>query len=115
MESGRVRGNISGLFHSFFMPHGISIDPQGDVWLTDVALHQAFRYVKNNFAQADLVLGERFVPGSDEGHFCKPTDVAIASTGVIFISDGYCNSRVVQFSPSGEYLTEMGEDGERES
>lgn len=55
------------------MPHGISVDPQGNVWLTDVALHQAFRFKKNNFDQADLVLGEKFVPGSDDSHFCKPT------------------------------------------
>lgn len=58
---------------SFFMPHGLSVDPQGNIWLTDVALHQAFRYVKNNFVQPDLVLGERFVPGNDRSHFCKPT------------------------------------------
>lgn len=55
------------------MPHGISVDPQGNIWLTDVALHQAFRYKKNNFDQPDLVLGEKFVPGSDDKHFCKPT------------------------------------------
>lgn len=92
----------------FFMPHGISVDPQGNIWLTDVALHQAFRYKKNNFDQPDLVLGEAFIPGSDDKHFCKPTDVAIASTGVIYISDGYCNSRVVIFSAIGQYLAEIG-------
>lgn len=91
----------------FYLPHGISVDPQGNLWLTDVALHQAFRYKNNNFEQADLVLGERFVPGSDHGHFCKPTDVAVASTGTVYISDGYCNSRIVVFTPNGHYLTEF--------
>ena len=37
----------------------------------------------------DLVLGERFVPGSDTRHFCKPTDVAVLSTGEFFVSDGF--------------------------
>lgn len=93
---------------TFFMPHGISVDPQGNIWLTDVALHQAFRYKKNNFVSADLVLGEKFVPGTDDKHFCKPTDVAISSSGVVFIADGYCNSRVMVFSAAGKYLAEMG-------
>ena len=36
-----------------------------------------------------LVLGEKFKPGNDEGHFCKPTDVAVASTGEFFVGDGF--------------------------
>jgi len=86
------------------------VDPVGNIWLTDVALHQAFRYKKSNFVAPDLVLGEKFVPGSDEKHFCKPTDVAIASSGVVYISDGYCNSRIVIFSASGKYLAEIGQN-----
>jgi DNA-binding beta-propeller fold protein YncE len=30
----------------FYMPHGITIDHQGNVWVTDVAMHQVFK-VKN--------------------------------------------------------------------
>jgi hypothetical protein len=30
----------------------------------------------------------RFEPGSDKSHFCKPTSVAVARTGQIFIADG---------------------------
>ena len=37
----------------------------------------------------NLILGERFEPGSDSKHFCKPTDVAVFSTGEFFVSDGY--------------------------
>jgi peptidylamidoglycolate lyase len=55
------------------MPHGISIDPQGNIWLTDVALHQVFRFKRDQLNEPDLVLGERFVPGDDSKHFCKPT------------------------------------------
>jgi len=40
-------------------------------------------------SQPDLILGEQFVPGSDKEHFCKPTDVAVLSTGEFFVSDGY--------------------------
>ncbi|KAB1281669.1 Peptidyl-glycine alpha-amidating monooxygenase [Camelus dromedarius] len=30
-------------------------------------------------------------------------------TGTIYVSDGYCNSRIVQFSPSGKFVTQWGE------
>jgi len=35
-----------------------------------------------------LVLGEKLVPGSDDTHFCKPTDVAVANNGDFFVADG---------------------------
>jgi len=56
-----------------------------------------------------LELGVKFTPGNDHSHFCKPASVAVdAATGVIFVADGYCNSRVVVFSPTGEYVMEQG-------
>ena len=55
-----------------------------------------------------LELGVAFSPGNDQSHFCKPASVAVdAVTGVVFVADGYCNSRVVLFSPTGEYLMEQ--------
>lgn len=90
------------------MPHGISFDKEGDVWITDVALHQVFRFKRDNLEKPDLVLGEAFVPGSDNKHFCKPTDVAISSSGIAYISDGYCNSRIVIVSPSGQVIGQIG-------
>ena len=55
-----------------------------------------------------LELGVAFSPGSDHNHFCKPASVAVdAETGVVFVADGYCNSRIVLFSPTGEYLMEQ--------
>lgn len=56
-----------------------------------------------------IVLGEAFVPGSDENHFCKPTDVAVDPvSGNIYVSDGYCNRRILKFSPNGKYLKQWG-------
>ena len=40
-------------------------------------------------SNASLVLGEALQPGSDDTHFCKPTDVAVAPNGEFFVSDGY--------------------------
>ena len=70
------------------MPHGISVDAAGNVWVTDAALHQVFRFPSGDTSKPDLVLGEPFVPGSDRQHFCKPTDVAVSSSGIAYIRSG---------------------------
>jgi hypothetical protein len=39
--------------------------------------------------------GHAWQPGADKHSFCKPTDVAVLSDGTAFVSDGYCNSRLL--------------------
>ncbi|XP_051010372.1 peptidyl-glycine alpha-amidating monooxygenase isoform X9 [Acomys russatus] len=94
----------------FYLPHGLSIDKDGNYWVTDVALHQVFKLDPHSKEGPLLILGRSMQPGSDHNHFCQPTDVAVdPSSGAVFVSDGYCNSRIVQFSPSGKFITQWGE------
>lgn len=51
-----------------------------------------------------LTIGERFQPGGGQTRLCQPTAVAVASSGQVFVADGYCNHRVLQFSPRGRLL-----------
>ncbi|XP_045855590.1 peptidyl-glycine alpha-amidating monooxygenase isoform X15 [Meles meles] len=98
----------------FYLPHGLSVDKDGNYWVTDVALHQVFKLDPNGEGSPLLVLGRSMQPGSDQNHFCQPTDVAVdPDTGTIYVSDGYCNSRIVQFSPTGEFITQWGEESSR--
>ncbi|XP_040608900.1 peptidyl-glycine alpha-amidating monooxygenase isoform X3 [Mesocricetus auratus] len=98
----------------FYLPHGLSIDKDGNYWVTDVALHQVFKLDPHSKEGPLLILGRSMQPGSDQNHFCQPTDVAVdPSTGDVFVSDGYCNSRIVQFSPSGKFITQWGEESSR--
>uniref|UniRef100_A0A915EJ59 peptidylamidoglycolate lyase n=1 Tax=Ditylenchus dipsaci TaxID=166011 RepID=A0A915EJ59_9BILA len=92
---------------AFYMPHGLTIDSQGDYWLTDVGSHQVIKLDKA--FKPLLELGEKLVPGNDEKHFCKPTDVAVAKNGDFFVADGYCNSRIMKFNKDGKFLTSFGE------
>ncbi|KAM5330361.1 peptidyl-glycine alpha-amidating monooxygenase isoform 7-T11 [Glossophaga mutica] len=95
----------------FYLPHGLSVDKDGNYWVTDVALHQVFKLDPNSKESPLLILGRSMQPGSDQNHFCQPTDVAVdPDTGTIYVSDGYCNSRIVQFSPSGQFITQWGEE-----
>ena len=57
----------------FLMPHGLTVDTEGNIWLTDVALHQAFKFSPQG--KQLLVLGTALEPGNDTHHFCKPTHV----------------------------------------
>jgi len=89
------------------MPHGITVDHENNVWLTDVALHQVLKFGPNS-ENALMVLGTAFVPGSDLDKFCKPTSVAVTTSGEFFVADGYCNSRIIKFSAKGRVLLEWG-------
>ncbi|KAM6187088.1 peptidyl-glycine alpha-amidating monooxygenase isoform 2-T2 [Sarcoramphus papa] len=94
----------------FYLPHGLSIDKNGNYWVTDVALHQVFKLGADD-KEPLLILGVALQPGSDKNHFCQPTDVAVDPiTGSIYVSDGYCNSRIIQFSPNGLYVMQWGEE-----
>ncbi|XP_011633663.1 peptidyl-alpha-hydroxyglycine alpha-amidating lyase 2 [Pogonomyrmex barbatus] len=84
---------------TFYLPHGIHIDHFGNIWLTDIALHQVFKYSASGVLQ--MVLGQRFEPGSDIEHFCQPTSVGVLPSGEIVVADGYCNSRIIVFNKRG--------------
>ncbi|XP_054999841.1 peptidyl-glycine alpha-amidating monooxygenase isoform X9 [Sorex araneus] len=107
--------NNAAVLHSsgknlFYLPHGLSIDKDGYYWVTDVALHQVFKLDPNSQEGPLLILGRSMQPGNDQNHFCQPTDVAVdPDTGAVYVADGYCNSRIVQFSPNGKFVTQWGE------
>ncbi|XP_017163382.1 peptidyl-glycine alpha-amidating monooxygenase B isoform X2 [Poecilia reticulata] len=93
----------------FYLPHGITTDQENNYWVTDVALHQVLKVSGDGRDRTLLVLGEAFTPGSDTEHFCQPTDVAVdPETKNIFVSDGYCNARILKFAADGTYLTQWG-------
>uniref|UniRef100_S4RCU0 peptidylamidoglycolate lyase n=1 Tax=Petromyzon marinus TaxID=7757 RepID=S4RCU0_PETMA len=111
---------VSGhLVHSFgkgmfYLPHGLSIDFEGKLWVTDVALHQVFRLATGGGKEPLLTLGQRMRPGDGASHFCKPTDVAVdPRLRLAFISDGYCNGRIAVFSLDGTFVREWGTEGSK--
>src|SRR5438093_5905738 len=82
--------------------HHIKFDGAGNVWLADVGLHTVRKYSPDG--ELLLTLGTPGVEGVDETHLNKPTDMAIAPSGDIFVSDGYGNNRVVHFDKSGKFV-----------
>jgi sugar lactone lactonase YvrE len=89
--------------------HGIYIDADDNVYCTERETHCIFKFNRNG--ELVMTLGAPGQPGQDGEPFNLPTDLAIASTGELFVSDGYGNARVHKFSPEGELLLSWGERG----
>lgn len=95
----------------FYMPHGLTIDHEGNVWVTDVAMHQVMKFnAKGDMKTPEIVLGTAFRPGSSKSQFCKPTAVAVLPDGQFFVSDGYCNARILKYSKEGKLLFSWGQN-----
>jgi peptidylamidoglycolate lyase len=93
----------------FVNPHHLRIDHDGNVWVADFGLHVVQKYTPEG--KLLLTLGIRGEKGNDERHFNMPTDMAIAKSGDIFVSDGYGNRRVVHFDKDGNFIKAFGEAG----
>jgi peptidylamidoglycolate lyase len=94
----------------FINAHGLEVDHQNNVWVTDTKTHQVYKF--NHDGKLLLTVGEREVSGVDSTHFNQPTDVAVSPSGAFYVSDGYGNSRVVKFSAEGKFLFAWGEKGD---
>ncbi len=89
--------------------HHIKIDKDGNIWLADIGLH-----VIRKFSPQGEILHTIGTPGQfgeDETHLDKPTDMAIAPDGHVFVSDGYGNNRVVHFDAQGKFVKAWGKLG----
>lgn len=90
----------------FIMPHGLSVDDAGKVWITDVAHEQVFRFSPEGVEE--LAIGTRGVTAQDATHFGRPADVAFLGDRVL-VADGYVNTRVAEFSPEGKFIRDWGD------
>lgn len=93
----------------FTTPHGLRIDPAGNVWTTDMSSHQVLKFDAEG--KLLLTLGKKGEKGDSPDRFNRPTDVAVTPSGEFYISDGYGNSRVIKFSKEGKFLKQWGKRG----
>ena len=93
----------------FGNPHGLRVDRDGNVFVTDNGDHQVMKFTSTG--KLLFTLGIKGKPGTDNKTFNRPTDIAFTKNGDFYISDGYGNSRVVKFSKDGKYLLDWGKRG----
>lgn len=101
-----VRAWGEGLFGA---AHYIRIDRDGNVWLVDVGLHVVRKCTPEG--KVLLTLGTPGQAGEGPSTFNKPTDVAVAPNGDVFVADGYANSRVAHFDRHGKFIKAWGSLG----
>ncbi|EDV37665.2 uncharacterized protein Dana_GF13565, isoform A [Drosophila ananassae] len=107
-QTGKVQYDWGKNF--FYMPHGLTVDPEDNVWVTDVAMHQVFKFAPRGAGGKPLLtLGVTFQPGIGK-KFCKPTSVAVLNNGDFFVADGYCNARILKYSQAGELILTWGQN-----
>ena len=120
LQGNLVRSFGGGLF---IWPHGLDVDREGNVWVTDAVSakrtppgkrgHQVVKFSPKG--KVLLTLGTPGVAGSGPDHFDSPSDVAVAANGDVFVADGHAfdagNNRVVKFSKEGKFIKEWGRTG----
>lgn len=99
----------------FVWPHGIRVDRDGFLWITDGRARdgigqQVFKFTRDG--QLVMTLGKKGVSGEGPDTFNSPTDVAVAANGDIFVSDGHVNSRIVKFAKDGTFIKAWGKRGD---
>jgi DNA-binding beta-propeller fold protein YncE len=116
----------------FAYPHGFTIDGDGNLWVSDVNDEATVlgMSAKNTdgvlmgqevlkLSQAGKVLmmiGKEGVSGNGPDTFDRPTGVAVAANGDIFVADGHApnqheSARVVKFSKDGRFIKTWGHKG----
>jgi sugar lactone lactonase YvrE len=105
----------------FAVPHGLYIDREDNVWITDAADgmnnipgkgHQVFKFSSDG--RLLLALGKAGIPGNGNDTFNRPSDVLVAPNGDIFVADGHggdSNARIVKFSKDGRFIKTWGKKG----
>ena len=92
----------------FKQAHSVHFDRDGFIWATDPNDHVVHKFSAGG--KLLMTLGKKGVAGDNASHdtFNRPNAVTIAANGDIFVSDGYVNSRIVQFSKDGKFIKIIG-------
>jgi hypothetical protein len=116
----------------FAYPHGFTVDHDGNLWTSDVNDEATILGLSAKTADSAIkgqeviklsptgkilmMLGKMGVSGDGPDTFDRPTGVAIAPNGDIFVSDGHHpnkhnNARIMKFAPDGRFIKSWGKLG----
>ncbi len=92
--------------------HGIKVDPSGNVWLVDVKGHSLLKFTAAGRLQMVIANAGRG-PGDNTTQYAfnQPTGLSFKPNGSFYVSDGYGNSRVAEYTKDGEFVRQWGKKG----
>ena len=88
--------------------HSAHFAPDGSIWATDSVDHTVRKFSPEG--KLLLTLGKAKTAGDNTSQdlFNRPNVVAFGPRGQVFVSDGYANQRVVEFTPEGKFVRIFG-------
>jgi len=114
----------------FALPHGLHVDREGNVWVTDAAVSKDGKKGEQVIKLSPdgkvlMRLGTAGVSGGGPTHFHDPGDVTTAPNGDIFVADGHGTvapdlppdtiTRIIKFTRGGKFVKAWGSLGSKPS
>jgi DNA-binding beta-propeller fold protein YncE len=96
----------------FTVPHSVRVDPGGNIWTVDAGSSVILKFTPQGRKLQEISVGEIAI--GDKCAFptlCGTTDIAFGPNGRLFISDGYGNARILEFSADGKRVKAWGSAG----
>src|SRR6202521_4575416 len=120
-QNGNFVKEIGKGYYGFEFSHSVRVDPQDNIWTVDEGTNMVTKFSPEG--KVLMVLGRRPPavagavaspagpnPPAQKYIFCRPTDVGFDPQGNIFVSDGYCNNRVVKYDKNGRFVAQLGSE-----
>jgi DNA-binding beta-propeller fold protein YncE len=121
-KGGNFLKEIGSGYYGFEFAHSVRVDKDDNIWTVDEGTNMVTKFSPDG-NKVLMVLGRRPPavlgalaappgqnPPAQKYIFCRPTDVGWDPQGNIFISDGYCNNRVVKYDKDGRFLAQSGSE-----
>ena len=109
-EGNFLRSFGDGLFSQW--THGLYVAYDDTIWCSDIRLHTIQKFSPQGEKLMELGEKNQPTPKWSGQPFNQPTSAAVMpSNGDIYVSDGYGNSRIHVYTPSGEYKFSWGSPG----
>ncbi len=120
-QAGNFVKEIGSGYYGFEFAHSVRVDKDDNIWTVDEGTNMITKFSPDGKVLMVLgrrppaVLGAQAAPAgpnqpSQKYIFCRPTDVGWDPQGNIFVSDGYCNNRVVKYDKNGRFLAQAGSE-----
>jgi hypothetical protein len=120
-RAGNFVKEIGSGYYGFEFAHSVRVDKDDNIWTVDEGTNMITKFSPDG--KVLMVLGTRppavlgaqpFPAGPNQPAkkyiLCRPTDVGWDPEGNIFVSDGYCNNRVVKYDKDGRFLAQAGSE-----